>query len=53
MKTRTIGDREVDRIGLGCMGMSFAYGPADENESLGPLARVREVGVDHWDNADF
>ncbi|CAN5685259.1 aldo/keto reductase [soil metagenome] len=53
MKTRTIGDREVGRIGLGCMGMSFAYGPADENESLGTLARSLEIGVDHWDTADL
>lgn len=53
MKTRTIGDREVGRIGLGCMGMSFAYGPADENESLGTLDRSLEIGVDHWDTADL
>ncbi len=36
MKKRTLGkDLEVSEIGLGCMGMSFAYGAADEKESSG------------------
>lgn len=34
--TRTLGDLTVPALGLGCMGMSFAYGPADEAESSQP-----------------
>src|SRR5713226_8931031 len=34
----------VSALGLGCMGMSFAYGPADETESLRVLRRYLELG---------
>ncbi len=40
-------------IGLGCMGMSWAYGKADEAESLSVLARSLELGMNHWDTADM
>lgn len=53
MKTRKIGDRQVGELGLGCMGMSFAYGPADDNESLQVLDRAIELGIDFWDTADM
>ncbi len=53
MKQRTIGGQSVGAIGLGCMGMSFAYGPADEKESLEVLKRALELGVTHWDTADM
>ena len=53
MKQRTIGGQSVGAIGLGCMGMSFAYGPADENESIAVLNRALELGVNHWDTADM
>lgn len=53
MKTRRIGDREVGRIGLGCMGMSWAYGEPDNDESLRVLARALELGMNHWDTADL
>lgn len=38
--------------GLGCMGMSFAYGPADADESRATLERALELGVTLYDTAD-
>ncbi|WP_062649201.1 aldo/keto reductase [Streptomyces maremycinicus] len=38
--------------GLGCMGMSFAYGPADAKESRATLERALELGVTMFDTAD-
>jgi aryl-alcohol dehydrogenase-like predicted oxidoreductase len=37
---------------LGCMGMSAAYGVADEKESLKTLHRAVELGINFWDTAD-
>jgi aryl-alcohol dehydrogenase-like predicted oxidoreductase len=34
MKKRKIGAEQIGEIGLGCMGMSFAYGKADDEESI-------------------
>lgn len=42
----------VSALGLGCMGMSFAYGPADETESLRVLHRYLELGGDFLDTAE-
>ncbi len=55
MKTRTLGRNgpTVSAIGLGCMGMSFAYGGTDEAESLATLERALELGVDFLDTADI
>ncbi|RKN45808.1 aldo/keto reductase [Streptomyces hoynatensis] len=39
--------------GLGCMGMSFAYGPSDEAESRATLERALELGVTLFDTADY
>jgi aryl-alcohol dehydrogenase-like predicted oxidoreductase len=54
MKTRKLGDGlEVSAIGLGCMGMSWAYGPApDKLETFKVLARAVELGVTFFDTAE-
>ncbi|HTQ09004.1 MAG TPA: aldo/keto reductase [Fimbriimonadaceae bacterium] len=53
MKERRIGKERVGEIGLGCMGMSHAYGPSDEEESLRVLVRSLELGANFWDTADM
>ena len=42
----------VSPLGLGCMGMSFAYGPTDEGESLRVLRRYLELGGNFLDTAE-
>src|SRR6266478_87549 len=44
---------QVSALGLGCMGMSFAYGPADEEESLRVLHRYLELGGNFLDTAEI
>jgi aryl-alcohol dehydrogenase-like predicted oxidoreductase len=53
MPRRKLGTQglEVSAIGLGCMGMSQSYGPADEAESLRTLDRAIELGCDFFDTA--
>ncbi len=54
MKTRTLGqDLEVSAVGLGCMGMSFAYGASDENESIRTLHRAVDLGITFFDTAEM
>jgi aryl-alcohol dehydrogenase-like predicted oxidoreductase len=43
---------EVSAIGLGCMGMSQSYGPADETESIAALHRSIELGCTFLDTAE-
>ena len=43
----------VSSLGLGCMGMSFAYGPTDEAESLRVLQRYLELGGNFLDTAEI
>jgi aryl-alcohol dehydrogenase-like predicted oxidoreductase len=52
MKLGTQG-AEVSRLGLGCMGMSFAYGAADDNESVATLHRALDLGITFLDTADL
>lgn len=55
MKYRNLGTtgEKISAIGLGCMGMSsFAYGTADETESITTLHRALDLGVNFWDTAD-
>lgn len=43
----------VNRIGLGCMGMSEFYGSFDETESLNTLHKAIDLGVNFFDTADM
>jgi aryl-alcohol dehydrogenase-like predicted oxidoreductase len=53
MKTRKLGnDLTVSAIGLGCMGMSFAYGAKDDQESTRTLRRAVELGITFFDTAE-
>lgn len=55
MKYRRLGftKEEVSAVGLGCMGMSYAYGPTDETESIATLNRALDLGINFWDTADM
>ncbi len=55
MKSRSLGRQgpKVSALGLGCMGMSALYGPADEKESLATLHAALEAGINLLDTGDF
>ncbi|MGA9115138.1 MAG: aldo/keto reductase [Candidatus Dormiibacterota bacterium] len=55
MKQRRLGSQglEVSAEGLGCMGMSQSYGPADEVESIATIHRALDLGVTFLDTADM
>jgi len=55
MKYRKLGKtgENLSALGIGCMGMSFAYGPADNKESLATLEKALDLGVNFWDTADM
>lgn len=44
---------EVNRIGLGCMGMSEFYGSFNEQESINTLHKAIDLGVNFFDTADM
>jgi len=55
MEKRRLGksDLEVSAIGLGCMGMSSAYGPAaDKGEMIKLIRAAHDLGVTHFDTAE-
>ncbi len=55
MKTRLLSPQgpRVSSIGLGCMGMSGVYGPADRKESIATIHAAIEAGVTLLDTGDF
>jgi aryl-alcohol dehydrogenase-like predicted oxidoreductase len=55
MQTRKLGESGlvVSTLGLGCMGMSEFYGPADEAESIATIHRALALGVSFLDTADM
>lgn len=52
MRRLGAGGLEVSAIGLGCMGMSQAYGVPDDEESIRTLYRALELGITFFDTAD-
>lgn len=55
MQKRTLGKSglEVSVLGLGCMGMSFGYGPAsDKQEMISLIHKAVEQGVTFFDTAE-
>mgnify|MGYP001033329895 CR=1 FL=1 len=55
MKHRRFGNTDlmVSMIGLGCYGMSGAYGPGDDAESIATIHRALDLGVTHIDTAEI
>ena len=54
LETRTLGRQglQVSALGLGCMGMSQSYGPANEAESIATIHRAIELGCTFLDTAE-
>jgi len=52
---RTLGSDGpvVSPLGLGCMGMNYAYGPADRAEAIATIHRSLDLGVTFLDTADM
>ena len=52
MQSHLLGELNVSAIGLGCMGMSQAYGPADAEESERTLHQALDLGINFLDTAN-
>ena len=55
MKYRELGNtgEKLSAIGLGCMGMTHAYGQRDDAESIKVLELAIDLGINFWDTADI
>jgi aryl-alcohol dehydrogenase-like predicted oxidoreductase len=55
MNHRTLGrdGLDVSALGLGCMGMSEFYGPADDEQSIATIHRAIDLGITLLDTADM
>ncbi|MEU8438673.1 aldo/keto reductase [Streptomyces sp. NPDC029216] len=53
VRIRHLGELAVSAQGLGCMGMSHAYGDSDDAQSIATLNRALDLGVTLLDTADF
>lgn len=51
--TRRLGSLTVSAQGLGCMGMSHAYGASDDAQSIATIHRALDLGVSLLDTSDF
>jgi aryl-alcohol dehydrogenase-like predicted oxidoreductase len=47
-----LGPLSISRLGLGCMGMSWAYGTPNDGESLRTFDAALELGINFWDTAE-
>src|SRR5258707_12074288 len=54
MERRNLGRHglKVSALGLGCMGMSWAYGPRDETESIATIHEALDRGLNFLDTAE-
>lgn len=54
MKYRNLGNttEKLSVVGLGCMGMSHAYGTKNDEESIATLNLALDLGINFWDTAD-
>ena len=55
MNTRKLGASGpvVSQLGLGCMGMSGVYGPAEDEESISTIQEAIDQGINLLDTGDF
>lgn len=55
IRQRVLGSAglKVSAQGLGCMGMTFGYGPVDENDAFATVRRALDLGISLFDTADM